>query len=128
MSNPDPSSVFFSSRYKYFLNYDDALGSVTIPATSVAAGHYITGSISIPIADNQDFSQIQVNYSSDSTKWYVFPVSSLALDSNFTITTVGSYGSSALNLTFYIVNQSGSTHTSTALTVQAHPYLFVTPT
>lgn len=127
MSNPDPSKIIFSSRYKYFLNYDNQTGSVTIPATSIAAGHYTTGTISIPISNNQDFSQVQINYSSDGTKWYSFPIADVVLDANFTITTVGSYGSSNLTLTFYVVNQTGSTHTSTAVTIQAHPYLFVEP-
>jgi len=127
MSSPVPSKLLFYSGYKTFLNYDNETGSVTIPATSVAAGHYLTGTVSIPLHNNGDFSQTQINYSSDSTKWYVFPVADLTLDANFTITTVGSYGSNNLTLTFYVVNQTGATHTSTALTVTVHPYLLVIP-
>jgi hypothetical protein len=124
----DPSKILFSTSYKYFLNYDDKTGSVSVPSTSYGAGVVKSYSVTIPITRTKDFSQIRVNFSFDSSKWYVFPFPYVVLDSNFSVETVGSYSGSNLIITFYVVNQVPLTVSNTAFTATVDATLFVTPT
>ncbi len=125
MSNPD--KVIFSSRYKYFLNKAVEEGTVTLTAQSIPAGEARKYDLSIPIENAQNYSQIKVNFSHDANDWYIFPVLDIRLDANFNISVTGAYDSNSLDLSFFVVNQTGSTHTSTASTVTVRVYLFETP-
>lgn len=127
MSNPNPDSIIFSSRYKYFLNKEVVQDSVTLTAQSIPAGETRQYSLSIPIDNAENYSQIKINFSHDANDWYVFPILDVTLDANFSISVVGSYGASSLDLTFFVVNQTGSTHTSTASTATVRVYIFETP-
>jgi hypothetical protein len=127
MSNPDPSKVLFSTRYSYFLNKSTYSGSVSLTAQSITAGHVATFSLSIPIDDVGDYTQIKINFSHDPDNWYVFPCLDVALDANFDIAVTGSYSGSSLDMTFYVVNQTGGTHTSTATTVTVNIFSFESP-
>lgn len=128
MSNPDPASVLFSSRYKYFLNKDTQTGSVTLSATSIASLQSATFSLNIPIENVQDYSQIKINFSHDPNDWYIYPLAAnVTLDANFFIDMTASYTGSSLALKFYVRNNTGSTHTSTATTATVKVYLFETP-
>lgn len=109
------------------MNYDNKSGSVTIPATSVAAGHVTSASLTIPLQNKQDFSQIQINLSTSANDWYTFPTLDIPLNTDFKIATVGSYTGSGLVLTFYVINETGGTLTSPAVTIIANAYLFETP-
>lgn len=126
-NNPDPSKILFGTEYNYFLNYNNSPASASITGASVAAGKAVSYSLSIPITNIQDFAQIQINYSFDSTKWYVFPVLDLTLDANFSVSTVGAFSGSNFVLTFYVVNQTAGTQTHSSFNVSANAYLFVTP-
>lgn len=127
MSNPDPASIVFSSRYKYFLNKDTEDGSVSIPATSIGAGNAATFTLSIPIDNEDNISQIKINFSHDPTRWHIFPVLDIVLDANSDIAVTGSYSGASLVLTFFVVNQTGGTITSTATNATVRVYLFDTP-
>lgn len=127
MGNPAPANILFSSRYKYYLNYATTSGTLSIPATSYTAGTAQSYSISIPLTRTDDFTNIKINFSHLSSNWYSFRPTDVILDANFTITTVGSYSSNNLTLTFYVVNQTASTHTNTAITVTVQVAKFVTP-
>jgi len=128
MSDPSPSNILFSTRYEYFLNYGNMTGTKTIPATVLGAGlAQNMGDLTIPIDNNDNFSQIQVNFSTSSSDWYKFPVRDYSLDANFNIATVGTRTGNNVVLTFFLVNKTGGSHTSTACTVMANAYLFETP-
>jgi hypothetical protein len=127
MSNPDPQKILFSSRYKYFLNKTVEVGSLSIPAVSIPVFESRRYTLNIPIENVQNYSQIKMNFSHQSANWYVFPVVDITLDSNFTITVVGSYTGSNLVLNFFVVNQSAGTNTNTATDVSVRAYLFETP-
>jgi uncharacterized membrane protein len=127
MSDPDPSKILFSSRYGYFLNKSTADGLVNLTAQSITAGHTANFSLSIPTEGVGDFTQIKLNFSHDPNNWYIFPCSDVTLDANFDIAVRGSYSGSSLDLAFYVVNQTGSTHTSTATTLSARVYSFEPP-
>lgn len=122
-----PSNVIFYSGFKYFSNYDNKTGSITIPATSLTAGTTTNASITIPTLDVRDFSQVRINYSILPNDWYVFPNRDVTLDANCSISTVGSFTSSGIVLTFYVVNQTGGTVTSTAVTITPRVLLFDIP-
>lgn len=126
MSDPNPSNVLFSTRYKYFLNYDDETGTKTIPATSVTGAQNM-GDLTIPIDNDDNFSQIQINFSTSSSDWYKFPVRDYSLDANFNIATVGTRTANNIVLTFFLVRTGGGAATSTAVTITATAYLFNTP-
>lgn len=128
MSNPDPAKILFSGRYKYFLNKDVQEGSVTLSATSIAAGNAATFTLNIPIENDSDYSQVKINFSHDANDWYVFPIGGdIVLDANFDIAVTGSYNGTNLTLSFFVVNQTAGTETSTATTATARVYLFETP-
>lgn len=127
MSNPDPTKIIFSSRYKYFLNKDVEEGTVNLAATSIGAGNAATFTLVIPIENAQNYSQIKINFSHDANDWYVFPLIDVSLDSNFNIAVTGSYSSTSLTLEFFVVKQTGGTHTSTDTTATVRVYLFETP-
>lgn len=127
MPSVNPSKVIFYSGFKYFSNYDIQSASLTIPATSIATGTAINSTLLIPSQNVRDFSQIRINYSVLPNDWYVFPNRDVRLDANFTISTVGSFTSSGIQLTFYVVNQTPSTATSTAVTITPRVYLFDVP-
>lgn len=127
MSNPDPNKIIFSSRYKYFLNKGVEVGSTSISAQSIPAGETDTYNLSIPIDDTDDYTQVKINFSHDPNDWYVFPLFDVNLDANFNIAVVGSYSGSALNLTFFVINQTGSAHTNTATDVSVRIYAFEPP-
>lgn len=127
MSDPTPSNILFSTRYKYYLNYGTESGTVDIPVTSYGAGTAKSYSITIPVTRTDDFSNIKINFSHLSTQWYNFPTRDITLDSNFIIATTGNYSSNNLTLTFYVVNQTGGTVNNTGITVTAQVALFVTP-
>lgn len=125
----DPSKVIFSTLYSYFLNYDTQTGSVNVPATSYATGESKSYTVVIPIDRTQDYSQIQINFSFDSTKWYILPVGDVTLDIAFgSVTTVASYSGANLTITFYVVNQVVGPINNPAFTVTVRSLLFVTPT
>lgn len=126
MSNPNPSNMLFSSRYKYFLNYDTGSGSLSIPATNSLIAVDV-GDVVIPIDTADNFSQIQINFSTSPNDWYKFPVKDITIDSNYRIATVGSRTGSSITLTFFLVNYTGVATNSTACTVTANAYLFETP-
>lgn len=123
----NPSGVIFSTAYAYFLNYKSSTGSVNIPSTSYAVGQVKNYSLSIPIERVKDYSQIKVNLSFDSSKWYIFPFGQVAINSNFVLQTVGNYSGANLNLAFYVVNSSASSATSPSFDVSITADLFVTP-
>lgn len=128
MPTPNPSKVAFYTGFKYFLNYDEETNSVSVPSTSYAAGEAKAYSVSIPVERSGDFSQVKLNFSFDSSKWYIFPQGDLVLDLAFgTVSTVGSYSSTQLTLTFYVVNQTPGIASNPAFTVTAKASLFVTP-
>lgn len=127
MSNPDPSEILLSTRYKYFLNKEVAVGNVTLTAQSTPALEAKTHSLSIPIDNAEDYTQIKINFSHDANDWYVFPTPQITLDANFDIAVTGAYDSNSLDLTFFVINMTGSTHTNTASTVTVRVYVFETP-
>lgn len=128
MSSPDPAKIIFSTRFGYFLNDSDYDGSVVLSAASIGAGDYRAYSLSIPIDNQNAYSQIKVNFSHDPNDWYTVPVGAdIVLDANFNIAITSSYAGSALTLTFYVVKQTGGTHTSTATTATARVLLFEPP-
>lgn len=127
MSNPDPSKILFSTRYKYYLNYGSTSGSVSIPSTSYTSHTAKSYQIVIPVDRTSDYTNVKLNFSHDSSKWHNFPTADIILDSNFNIAIVGSYSSNSLVLTFYVVNQTGSTVNNTASTITANVAKFVTP-
>lgn len=127
MSNPDPAKVLFSSRYKYFLNKDTETGTLSVPATAIAAGDFSVFSLSIPVENDEDYTQIRLNFSHDPSDWYVFPTRDIELDADYRIAVAGGYTSNSLNLTFVVFNWSGSGVTSTATTVTAKVTLFEPP-
>lgn len=124
----DPSKVAFSSSYKYFLIYDTKTGSVNIPSTAYAIGEAKSYTVNIPITRTKDFTQVLLNFSFDSSKWYAFPITDLILDISFgSINVVGSYSGSNLTLTVYVVNQAGPGN-NPSFTMNVESVLFVTPT
>lgn len=127
MSSIDLTKLIAGSMFDSLLNYNDQSASVTCTGVSVASGHFAHYSVSVPINNDENFSQLQIKYSFDSTKWYVYPLIQLTLDSNFTVTTVANYTGSNLVTNLYVVNQSSSTATHTSFTVTVHPYLIATP-
>lgn len=126
MSDPNPENMIFSTRYKYFLNYTNSTASLTIAPTTTSAA-VNAGSITIPCDAANNFSQIQVNFSTNSGDWYKFPLNDFPLDANFNIATVGSRSGSSMTFTFFLVNETGSSATSTAVTITVTTYLFKTP-
>lgn len=126
MSNPTPSNILFSTRYKYFLNYDTGSGSLVVPATNSLTAVNM-GNITIPIDSADNFSQVQINFSTSASDWYKFPVKDITIDSNYRIATVGSRASGNITLTFFLVNYTGVAVNSTACTITANAYLFETP-
>jgi hypothetical protein len=127
MSNPDPAKIIYSTRYKYYLNYGTETGSVSIPSTSYGANTYKTYTITIPLDRTDDITNVKINFSHIAGAWFDFPTTDLELDSNFTLSTVGSYSGSQLTITFYVVNISGAINSNTATDVTAKAALFVTP-
>lgn len=127
MSNPNPSNIIFSTRYKYFLNYDRGVGTplVVPPTNSLTAVN--VGNIVIPIDSADNFSQIQINFSTTPNDWYKFPLKDITIDSNYRIATVGSRTGGSITLTFFLVNYTGVGTNSTACTISANAYLFETP-
>jgi hypothetical protein len=124
----DPSKVIFSTQYRYFLNYDSKTGSVSVPSTAYALGEAKSYTVTIPITRVKDFSQVLVNFSFDSGKWYAFPFGDVVLDLSFgSVSTVGSYSGSNLTLIFYVVNQVGPGN-NPAFTANVDASLFITPT
>jgi len=126
MSNPNPSNVLFSTRYKYFLNYDRGEGSLAVPATNSLTAVNV-GSITIPIDSASNFSQIQINFSSTPSDWYKFPLKDITIDANYRVATVGSRSGGSITLTFFLVNYTGVATNSAAFTISANAYLFETP-
>lgn len=127
MSNPDPTKILFSTRYGYFLNKDVATGTLNIPSTSIPELETRSFTLSIPIDSAREFSQIKVNFSHLSSRWYVMPIDDVERNADFDIATVGSYTSTNLVLTFYAVNQSPGTDTFPATTINVRAYLFEAP-
>lgn len=128
MSNPDPDKIIFSSRYKYLLNSSSATASVTATGASVGALSYTTATLNIPIENTEDFSQVQVTFSFDSGKYWTMPIQDLDIDANFTLTSIGKFTGSNYQMTFYIVNQTGSTQSFSTFTISARGFIFVQPT
>lgn len=128
MANPNPSNIIFSTRYKYFLSYTitPLTGTLSVPATT-QSGAANKGSITLVLDAADNFSQIQLNFSTSAGNWYKFPLNDFTLDSNFKIATVGSRSGTTLTLTFYLVRTAGGSATSTAVTITANAYLFKTP-
>lgn len=127
MSNPDPTKILFSTRYKYFLNKEVKTGTVSLPAVSTPGNQAKTYSLSIPVDSEEDYTQIKINFSHDSSDWYVFPLLDVALGASFKIAVVGSYSASSLDLTFFVVNQTGGALTNTATDVTVKIYAFEPP-
>lgn len=117
MSNPDPSKVIFSSRYRYFLNKPKKTGDVSIAGTSVDAFSYKTANFSVPMDSQDDFTQIKINFSHAPNDWHIFPCLDVTLDTNFTLSVTGSRTTSGLDVIIYVVNQSAGSATNTATTV-----------
>lgn len=124
----DPSKVIFSTSYKYFLIYDTETGSVSVPSTAYALNEVKSYTVAIPITRTKDYTQVLLNFSFDSSKWYAFPLTDLVLDLAFgSVAVVGSYSGSNLTLTIYVINQAGAGN-NPAFTVSVEAVLFVTPT
>lgn len=117
--------MLFSLRFGYYLNYKTASGSVTAPSTSYTAGTAKSYTVTIPIDRSNDTSNVKLNISTDSGNWHSFPCLDLTLDANFTVAVTGSYSSSALAITFYVVNQTGGTVSNTSFTATVSTSIFV---
>lgn len=127
MSNPDPDKILFSTRYKYFLNKTTATGTINLPATALNANETANFTLSIPIENKKNYTQIRINFSHDSLNWRIFPFLDITLDANCTIATIGSYVGSNLELTFFVINQVGAPITTTSTNVTVKVYVFESP-
>ena len=129
MSNPDPSKVLFSSRYKYFLNKDIVTGSRACASRSVGAGEFTSYGLVIPMESRTDYSQVRLNFSQDPNRWYIFPTRDVDLDATFKIAVTGSYNSDDnLNIELTVFDNVGTGGNTTAFTLTARVYFFEPPT
>lgn len=130
MSNVDPSKLKFSTLFGYLLNYnydDDTTYSVVVPAKTYSAGEVTSHNLSIPVDATRDFTQVRINFSFDSDKWYTFPIGNDLLFGSLSIPVVGSYGSNSLNLTIFVVNSTGGSIPMPSFTASSKALLFIEP-
>jgi hypothetical protein len=138
MSNPDPNSVIFSSRYKYFLNKDRVDLSFTTPSQSVSSLDYVLGgfaSVGDAIIGGagvlEDFLQVKYELSTNSGVWHTAPILPVAVDSHFTATFEEKLQSDSNNafliVLVYFSNASLSTQTFPGVTVNVRVSRFDKP-
>lgn len=127
MSNPDPNKILFSTRYKYFLNKTTATGTINLPATSLNANEAANFTLSIPVENKENYTQVRINFSHESANWHIFPLYDITLDANCNIAVTGSYVGSNLQLTFFVINQAPFSVTSTSTNVTVKVYVFESP-
>lgn len=127
MSNPDVNKIIFSTRYKYFLNKSISTGTINLPATSLNANEVANFTLLIPVENKENYTQVRINFSHDSSNWQIFPIYDIALDANCNIAVTGSYVGTNLELTFFVINMApfGVISTSTDVTVKV--YVFESP-
>jgi hypothetical protein len=127
MSNPDLTKILFSTRYKYFLNKSVETGTTSITAQSTPAFEAKTYTVTIPVDNVENYTQVKINFSHDPNDWYIFPCLDVALGTDFKISITGSYSASALTLTFYVVNQTAGALNSPTSDITVKAYIFETP-
>lgn len=121
------SEIAFSTGYKYFLNYSKVSKTQSFSGASVASLAAKSYTMSIPVKSVKNFSQIQINFSFDSSNWRVYPLDDIAMNGSFKMATTGKFSGSNYVLTFYAINNTGSTATSPNFTVKVSAYLFIEP-
>lgn len=125
---PNPDNWILSSLYNSFKNYPEpTTGTLNVPAYDIPTGESRNISLTIPLERSDDIGQIRINFSQDSAKWYLFPAPSVPVDANSSVTVVGAFSGSNLILTAYVSNDTAGPITSTAFTITASIYLFVSP-
>lgn len=126
-SNLDITKVIFATTIGTFKNLPTRTGSISVPSQSYTAGQYRTFSTTIDLGEDEALTQILQNYSFDSSKWWSGSFVQVNPNSNFIAQTRMNTSGSTLNITLFVVNQTGGTVSVPAFTLDIKAKRFLTP-
>lgn len=123
----DLKKLIIISTNDTFKNNKSVSDSLSVPSRSTAFPGYNVDTKIITLDREDDISQIRLNYSFDSSKYFIFPHNDVALNANFDVAVTGYADGATYNFSFYTVNQSGGTATAPAYTVNIEILTFIAP-
>jgi len=121
------AGLIFYSEFQQIKNDSSVTGSLSIPASSYAAGQGKTFSLTIPIVSAGQLIQLYANMSTSSGDWHNVPFNSVSIGTDWFIQTGYKVTGSSIIVHMIINNSYGAVRTSPAVTVSARANTFVTP-
>lgn len=123
----DPRKVQYASTLEAVKNFDTKTGSISIPSQSYTSTQYRTFTTAITLDRNDNTFQILQNFSFSSTNWWVGSWVQVTVDANFITQTRFSLNGNILTAVCYVVNESASTHTVGAFTLNIEVRQYLAP-
>lgn len=124
-----PSKLVAASAMDGFKNYQSSSFSVSVPTQNLAAGHFISYTASTNLNNANSISQVQVQYNGLSSNYYVmYGLTNTTWSSgNYEIESYYYFDTSKLYVYSVIVNQTASSITIPAITINCRGFLFLAP-
>lgn len=122
--------IIFSSTVQPFQNSTIVEETFSIPAHTFSSGNEQIVTNSIPLANGENVSQVRVNFSFNSSKWFIVPVqkNGVIVPSSKTHAQVFSnYDGTNLNIIMRIVPGGASPWSYNAFTMTVNAKVFITP-
>ena len=124
-----PSKLAAASAMDGFKNYNSSSFSVSVPTQNLGAGDFVQYTASTTLTNTNSIAQVQVQYSGLDTNTYVLygGTTSNWASSTYQIETFYYFAGGTLYVYSVIVNQTGSTITIPAITINCRGFLFIAP-
>lgn len=125
----NPSIIVASSSMDGFKNYDSASFSVSVPSQNLGSLDFVTYTATTPLSNTNSISQVQIQYSGLDSDYYVMYGTMVSnwSSSSYQIESVYYFDTTTLTVVNYIINQTTSTITIPAITINCRGFLFIAP-
>lgn len=123
----DITQVQYASTIDTFKNFPSTTGSISVPSQSYTAGQYRAFNTDIGLTESNAVTQVLQNFSFSSANYYVGAYVQAKPNSNFVAQTRMTMSGTNLHIDLYVVNQTGSTVSVPAFTVNFEVRRFIAP-
>ncbi len=124
-----PSKLAAASAMDGFKNYNSSSFSVSVPTQNLGAGDFVQYTASTSLSNTNSISQVQVQYSGLDSNTYVLYGDTVSnwSSGSYQIETFYYFTSGTLYVYNVIVNQTASTISLPAITINCRGFLFIAP-
>lgn len=112
-----------------FKNYSTATFNTTIAGQTLAAGHFVSATVSTPLDNTNSISQVLVQYGGVSSNTYLLNgiIANNFAAGSYQIESLYYFDSTNLNVFTVVVNETAGNVTIPTITINCRGFLFLAP-